>query len=73
MAAQDTHTRPPPTVRVNAQEVGFVPGPKPAKKAKFVYLLGADNQELTDSIPSDAFVVYQGSHGDVGAMRANGE
>ncbi|WP_448605816.1 NADH-quinone oxidoreductase subunit NuoG [Neorickettsia risticii] len=36
---------------------------------KLVYLLGAD--DCVDSIPEDAFVVYQGHHGDRGASRAN--
>jgi len=37
-------------------------------KAKFMYLLGAD--EVSD-IPKDAFVVYQGHHGDTGAHYAD--
>ncbi|AHX11029.1 NADH dehydrogenase (quinone), G subunit [Neorickettsia helminthoeca str. Oregon] len=36
---------------------------------KVVYLLGAD--ECVDSIPEDAFVIYQGHHGDRGAGRAD--
>lgn len=44
---------------------------KPANKnAKFVYLLGADDID-PNSIPKDAFVVYQGHHGDVGASIAD--
>jgi NADH dehydrogenase (ubiquinone) Fe-S protein 1 len=38
--------------------------------AKFVYLLGADEVSPRD-IPKDAFVVYQGHHGDVGAHYAD--
>ncbi|CAN3361050.1 NADH-ubiquinone oxidoreductase 78 kDa subunit, mitochondrial [Diutina catenulata] len=38
--------------------------------AKFLYLLGADEVSAAD-IPSDAFVVYQGHHGDVGASYAD--
>lgn len=38
-----------------------------AKKCKFVYLLGADEIDISD----DAFVVYQGHHGDRGAHRAD--
>jgi NADH dehydrogenase (ubiquinone) Fe-S protein 1 len=41
-----------------------------SKKAKFIYLLGADNIRVED-IPSDCFVVYQGSHGDEGAYYAD--
>ncbi|KAF2397084.1 NADH-quinone oxidoreductase [Trichodelitschia bisporula] len=58
--------------RVGAYEVGFtVPSPAVANtKAKFVWLLGAD--EVTEAdIPKDAFVVYQGHHGDKGAQIAD--
>lgn len=37
---------------------------------KFVYLLGADEITAAD-VPRDAFVVYQGHHGDVGASFAD--
>lgn len=59
--------------RVAAQDLGFVPGPNAADlgKAKFVYLLGADHPEALAEISPDAFVVYQGHHGDEGANRAN--
>lgn len=43
---------------------------KTLKSAKFVYLMGADGVVL-DNLPSDAFVVYQGHHGDKGVYRAN--
>ena len=36
---------------------------KGIESAKFVYLMGADDVNL-DKIPNDAFVVYQGHHGD---------
>jgi NADH dehydrogenase (ubiquinone) Fe-S protein 1 len=39
-------------------------------EAKFVYLLGADDLTPAD-IPEDAFVVYQGHHGDRSAYREN--
>ncbi|KAF2092937.1 NADH-quinone oxidoreductase [Rhizodiscina lignyota] len=58
--------------RAGAYEVGFtVPSPKVAEtKPKFVWLLGAD--EIDESqIPKDAFVVYQGHHGDRGAQIAD--
>lgn len=40
------------------------------KGAKLVYLLGADNIREED-IPEDAFVIYQGHHGDEGAYFAD--
>ena len=40
------------------------------KSPKVVYLLGCDEFREKD-IPSDAFVIYQGTHGDRGAERAN--
>ena len=53
-------------------DVGFVPTPATGdlKDSKFVYLLEAD-QLSESSLPSDAFVVYQGHHGDVGANFAD--
>ncbi|KAF1961057.1 NADH-quinone oxidoreductase [Byssothecium circinans] len=58
--------------RTGAFEVGFtVPSPEVAStKPKFVWLLGAD--EINEAeIPKDAFVVYQGHHGDRGAQLAD--
>ncbi|KAG6387616.1 hypothetical protein SASPL_152808 [Salvia splendens] len=43
---------------------------KSIESAKFVYLMGADDVNL-DRTPDDAFVVYQGHHGDRGVYRAN--
>lgn len=43
---------------------------KSIESAKFVYLMGADDENL-DKAPEDAFVVYQGHHGDRGVYRAN--
>lgn len=53
-------------------DVGFVPSHKstPIKQSKFIYLLGADDLQPND-LPSEAFVVYQGHHGDVGAQYAD--
>ncbi|KDN52979.1 putative NADH dehydrogenase 78K chain precursor [Tilletiaria anomala UBC 951] len=54
-----------------ANDIGFA-----ARKAtaditpKFIYLLNADDFS-PESIPRDAFVVYQGHHGDVGAQFAD--
>jgi NADH dehydrogenase (ubiquinone) Fe-S protein 1 len=58
--------------RAGAYEIGFtVPSQKVANtKAKMVWLLGADEIAESD-IPSDAFVVYQGHHGDKGAQLAD--
>lgn len=39
-------------------------------KPKFIYLLNADEID-PKSIPSNAFVVYQGHHGDLGAQLAD--
>eukprot|EP00218_Dolichomastix_sp_CCMP3274_P015757 CAMPEP_0170143146 /NCGR_PEP_ID=MMETSP0033_2-20121228/9449_1 /TAXON_ID=195969 /ORGANISM="Dolichomastix tenuilepis, Strain CCMP3274" /LENGTH=709 /DNA_ID=CAMNT_0010379573 /DNA_START=28 /DNA_END=2157 /DNA_ORIENTATION=- len=58
---------------VAALDLGFVPSTDAAGStvpAKFVYLLGADEFDATD-VPEGAFVVYQGSHGDAGASRAD--
>jgi NADH-quinone oxidoreductase subunit G len=58
--------------RVGALELGFVPA-KPFKTAdmSFAYLLGVDNAETLSQISKNAFVVYQGHHGDAGAARAD--
>ena len=56
--------------RVGAMDLGFATkgGIGAALKgAEVVYSLGADECEL----PEDAFVIYQGSHGDKGAHRAD--
>ncbi|EKM56635.1 uncharacterized protein PHACADRAFT_118474 [Phanerochaete carnosa HHB-10118-sp] len=57
--------------RPAAYDVGFVPSKKASSvKPKFVYLLNADEVD-PKSIPRDAFVVYQGHHGDLGAQLAD--
>lgn len=56
--------------RVAALDLGFQSLSAEQKKAKFVYLLGADEISGAD-VPKDAFVVYQGHHGDVGASFAD--
>ncbi|KAJ8763091.1 hypothetical protein K2173_023296 [Erythroxylum novogranatense] len=54
-----------------ALDLGLVPESNQSiVTAKFVYLMGADDADL-DKIPKDAFVVYQGHHGDRGVYRAN--
>lgn len=58
--------------RTGAFEVGFsVQNPETAKtKPKVIWLLGADEIDAAD-IPKDAFVIYQGHHGDRGAALAD--
>lgn len=58
--------------RAGAFEVGFTtPSPTVAQTTpKFVWLLGADEIKAGD-VPKDAFVVYQGHHGDKGAQIAD--
>uniref|UniRef100_A0A383VYH3 Uncharacterized protein n=1 Tax=Tetradesmus obliquus TaxID=3088 RepID=A0A383VYH3_TETOB len=59
--------------RVAALDIGFLPSANARKHSgpeKVVYLLGADDFSDED-VPKDAFVVYQGHHGDKGAARAN--
>jgi len=58
--------------RTGAYDVGFtVPSPEVANtKPKFIWLLGADEIDEAE-IPKDAFVVYQGHHGDKGAQLAD--
>ena len=58
--------------RAGAYDVGFtVPSPEVAQtKPKLIWLLGADEISEAD-IPKDAFVVYQGHHGDRGAQLAD--
>ncbi len=58
--------------RVGAIELGFV-SHKPLDIASMdlVYLMGVDNPETLNAINANAFVVYQGHHGDAGAKRAD--
>ncbi|KAI0752754.1 NADH-ubiquinone oxidoreductase [Daedaleopsis nitida] len=57
--------------RAAAYDIGFVPSKKASStKAKFIYLLNADDVD-PKQIPQDAFVVYQGHHGDLGAQLAD--
>lgn len=66
--------------RVGGLDLGFVPGAKgrdvagilagaKAGDIEVVYLLGADEIDMAEL--GDAFVVYQGHHGDAGAHRAD--
>ncbi|KAJ1882235.1 ndufs1 NADH-ubiquinone oxidoreductase subunit [Coemansia sp. RSA 1722] len=57
--------------RMAALDIGFVPnGQSSSEKPEFVYLLGADEIRPSE-IPTNAFVVYQGHHGDAGAHLAD--
>ncbi|WVQ71394.1 NADH dehydrogenase (quinone), G subunit [Cryptococcus sp. DSM 104548] len=57
--------------RAAAYDIGFTPSASASQtKPKFVYLLNADDVDPA-SIPEDAFVVYQGHHGDHGAQFAD--
>ena len=66
--------------RVGALDLGFLPGPDgrdvnaildgaSSGDIEFVFLLGVD--EIDTARLANAFVVYQGTHGDVGAHRAD--
>jgi NADH-quinone oxidoreductase subunit G len=66
--------------RVGGLDIGFVPnnggkdisqilGGCADKSIKMVYLLGAD--EIDPNYFANSFVIYQGSHGDIGAARAD--
>lgn len=57
--------------RAASYEIGFTPSRAASQtKPKFIYLLNADEVD-PKSIPSNAFVVYQGHHGDLGAQLAD--
>ncbi|KAL7415972.1 Ndufs1, NADH-ubiquinone oxidoreductase 75kD subunit (775) [Mrakia frigida] len=57
--------------RAAAYDIGFIPSLSASKTTpKFIYLLNADEVDGKD-IPENAFVVYQGHHGDVGAQFAD--
>jgi len=57
--------------RTAALDIGFTPSSSSSKASpKFVYLLNADDIDPS-TIPENAFVVYQGHHGDLGAQYAD--
>lgn len=58
--------------RAGAYDIGFATQSADVHKTKpkMVYLLGAD-EIRPDELPADAFVVYQGHHGDTGATLAD--
>ncbi|TPX42089.1 hypothetical protein SeLEV6574_g05767 [Synchytrium endobioticum] len=54
-----------------ALDIGFLPSAEStSKRPKFIYLLNADDIRPSD-MSADAFVVYQGHHGDNGALYAD--
>ncbi|XP_023524971.1 NADH dehydrogenase [ubiquinone] iron-sulfur protein 1, mitochondrial [Cucurbita pepo subsp. pepo] len=54
-----------------ALDLGLVPESiNSVESAKFLYLMGADDVDF-EKVRKDAFVVYQGHHGDKGVYRAN--
>ncbi|MBW0494430.1 hypothetical protein O181_034145 [Austropuccinia psidii MF-1] len=54
-----------------AYDIGFVPTASASQVTpKFIYLLNADDFD-PNVIPKNAFVVYQGHHGDLGARYAD--
>lgn len=55
---------------IAALELGITSKFSETAKPKLVYLLAADNFR-PEEIPDDAFVIYQGTHGDEGAYRAD--
>merc|ERR1711957_701758 len=55
--------------QVAALDLGYKPGVPADASAEFVYLMGADS--VPASVTKDAFVVYQGAHGDAGAATAD--
>ncbi len=58
--------------RMAALEMGFVSTNYfDLDKMGLVYLLGVDNQYALNNINPHSFVIYQGSHGDLGAHRAD--
>jgi len=58
--------------QVAALDIGYKPGMDKLNSPKILYLLGVDNEGLTRAdLPSDAFVIYQGHHGDIGANIAD--
>ncbi|MBU6234791.1 MAG: NADH-quinone oxidoreductase subunit NuoG [Alphaproteobacteria bacterium] len=60
--------------RMGALMLGFTPpqGQFSTQGIKALWLLGVDSQSVnTHVIPRDAFVIYQGHHGDAGAARAD--
>lgn len=62
--------------RVGGLDIGFLPGSGALSTkqimtdANIIMLLGADELDFS-TVKEDAFIIYQGHHGDLGAHRAN--
>jgi len=53
-------------------DIGFVSNKElEVDRIKFLYAMGGDEWPYWKHVPKDAFVIYQGSHGDRGARRAD--
>ncbi|PVU88207.1 hypothetical protein BB559_005677 [Furculomyces boomerangus] len=57
--------------RSGALDIGYSSRPETGSRSDFVYLLGADEFDAKSLLSKDAFVVYQGHHGDKGAHLAD--
>uniref|UniRef100_A0A673KBS5 NADH-ubiquinone oxidoreductase 75 kDa subunit, mitochondrial n=1 Tax=Sinocyclocheilus rhinocerous TaxID=307959 RepID=A0A673KBS5_9TELE len=60
--------------QVAALDLGYKPGVDAIRKnpPKVLFLLGADADCITRAdLPKDSFIIYQGHHGDVGAVMAD--
>lgn len=59
--------------QVGAMDVGYATNVDDAiASSKAIFLLGADAGKVTrKNIPKDCFVIYQGHHGDAGALIAD--
>jgi len=57
--------------RVAGLDIGFTCPSLNLPDRPVVYLMGVDDPETLDNINPEAFVIYQGHHGDAGAMRAD--
>jgi len=58
--------------QVAALDIGYKPSIADLGSPKLLYLLGADNGLVSrEGLPEDCFVVYQGHHGDEGAIIAD--
>ncbi len=56
---------------VGGMDIGFTSTPFDICEMDVVYLMNTDTPHVVDSMRDDAFVVYQGHHGDRGAARAD--
>ncbi len=57
--------------RVAALDIGFASDNLNLPDMQVVYLMGVDTAHMLEQISPEAFVIYQGHHGDAGAARAD--